>query len=164
MALTPTARRGLMWIVLPLIALTVLLTALSAVRFIPLHDALHGKDRWTVWVHHGRVAIIRFSPDKNSPIYWGPTRNTARLSLLPRRTNAWARSGSSVYTSEGAMLPIWMLTLPPTLLTLWWVWRRGMFRTPGGCRHCGYDLAGAHRVAGSVCPECGRDAGAWPTA
>jgi hypothetical protein len=50
------------------------------------------------------------------------------------------------------ILPIWMITLPLTLITAWLWYRARPAIPPGHCAKCGYDLT--DNVSGT-CPECG---------
>lgn len=56
-----------------------------------------------------------------------------------------------------ATLPLWMPLLAAAVWSLW-AWRVRARPGGGGCRTCGYCLAGISH-AGAVCPECGKPVG-----
>lgn len=81
-----------------------------------------------------------------------PLGNRLSWALEPPRGPLWIAQFGFGFMMR---IPMWLVAAAFASITALLWWRVPRHFTPGGCKECGYDLAG--NVSG-VCPKCGADA------
>jgi len=128
------------------------------------------RDRFSVLLSRGRVYAIldplyHQSPLTGSGFFFAserildlglamPDLDVSRIHVGDEDAIVEPRYDGSDQWVASIMLPMWIITLPLTLITAW-LWYRARPTIPiGHCAKCGYDL---QRLESAHCPECGTE-------